>query len=80
VNTARRNWLTDLLAPAIAGRGCIGATRDGQLLNVNADTRLHIWRRRWGRGRLVIAGGTAGVLDEAGQNNAQPMPAAARPG
>jgi acetylglutamate kinase len=59
--------LTDLLArgyvPVVA---CIGATRDGQLLNVNADTLGAHLASSLGAKRLVIAGGTAGVLDETG--------------
>lgn len=60
--------LTDLLkggyVPIVA---CIGATRDGQLLNVNADTLASHLAAALKAKRLVIAGGTAGVLDEAGQ-------------
>jgi acetylglutamate kinase len=60
--------LTDLLArgyvPIVA---CIGATRDGQLLNVNADTLASHLAAEIGARRLVIAGGTAGVLDEQGR-------------
>jgi acetylglutamate kinase len=60
--------LTDLLAggyvPVVA---CIGATRDGQLLNVNADTLASHLASALRAQRLVIAGGTAGVLDEQGQ-------------
>jgi acetylglutamate kinase len=60
--------LTDLVAqgyvPIIA---CIGATRDGQLLNVNADTLASHLASALRATRLVIAGGTAGVLDELGQ-------------
>ena len=59
--------LTDLLArgyvPVVA---CIGATRDGQLLNVNADTLAAHLASSLGAKRLVIAGGTSGVLDETG--------------
>jgi acetylglutamate kinase len=59
--------LTDLLArgyvPIIA---CIGATRDGQLMNVNADTLASHVAGALGAKRLVIAGGTPGVLDEEG--------------
>jgi acetylglutamate kinase len=45
---------------------CIGVTRDGQLLNVNADTLAgHLAARLCAR-RLVVAGTTAGVLDETG--------------
>lgn len=50
--------------PVIA---CIGATRTGQLLNVNADTLAAHLAAALGATRLVIAGGTAGVLDEAGR-------------
>ena len=60
--------LTDLLArgyvPIVA---CIGATRDGQLLNVNADTLASHLASALRARRLVIAGGTSGVLDEQGQ-------------
>jgi len=56
--------LTDLLArgyvPVIA---CIGATRDGQLLNVNADTLAAHLALSLRADRLVLAGGTDGVLD-----------------
>ena len=64
--------LTDLLArgyvPIVA---CIGATRDGQLLNVNADTLASHLAAALGARRLVIAGGTSGVLDEQGQTIAR---------
>ena len=60
--------LTDLVAqgyvPIVA---CIGATRDGQLLNVNADTLASHLASGLRAKRLVIAGGTAGVLDELGR-------------
>ena len=60
--------LTDLLAcgyvPVIA---CIGATRGGQLLNVNADTLASHLAVELRARRLVMAGGTAGVLDEQGR-------------
>jgi acetylglutamate kinase len=46
---------------------CIGATRDGQLLNVNADTLASHVAATLGAARLVIAGGTSGVLDDAGR-------------
>jgi acetylglutamate kinase len=59
--------LHDLLAagyvPVVA---CIGATKDGQLLNVNADTLASQIAADLGAVRLIIAGGTAGVLDDAG--------------
>jgi acetylglutamate kinase len=60
--------LLDLMAggyvPVVA---CIGATRTGRLLNVNADTLASHLAAIVGASRLVIAGGTPGVLDEAGQ-------------
>ena len=60
--------LTDLLGrgyvPVIA---CIGSTRDGQLLNVNADTLASHLAGELGAKRLIIAGGTAGVLDAEGR-------------
>lgn len=60
--------LTDLLAggyvPVVA---CIGSTRDGQLMNVNADTLASHLAGALGAARLVIAGGTAGVLDAQGR-------------
>ena len=60
--------LTDLLSggyvPVVA---CIGATRGGQVLNVNADTlAAHLAASLRAR-RLVIAGGTSGVLDGDGR-------------
>jgi acetylglutamate kinase len=64
--------LTDLLSrgytPVIA---CIGATRDGQLLNVNADTLASHLAGAIGATRLVIAGGTSGVLDTEGHTIAK---------
>lgn len=72
VSNGSPQLLTDLLArgyvPVIA---CIGATRDGQLLNVNADTLAAHLAAALGARRLVIAGGTSGVLDEAGQTIAR---------
>ncbi len=60
--------LTDLMSrgyvPIVA---CIGATRDGQLLNVNADTLASHLAAALRAKRLVIAGGTSGVLDEQGE-------------
>ena len=68
INNGSPQLLTDLLArnylPVVA---CIGATRDGQLLNVNADTLAAHLASSLGARRLVIAGGTSGVLDETGQ-------------
>ena len=68
INNGAPKLLTDLLArgyvPIVA---CLGATRDGQLLNVNADTLASHLAIQLGARRLIIAGGTAGVLDAAGQ-------------
>ena len=44
----------------------IGASRDGRLFNVNADTLAAHLAARLKSPRLVIAGATAGVLDGAG--------------
>ena len=67
VNNGTPQLLTDLMArgyvPIVA---CIGATRDGQLMNVNADTLASHLAAALGARRLVIAGGTSGVLDEQG--------------
>jgi acetylglutamate kinase len=67
VNNGTPRLLTDLLSkgyvPIVA---CIGATRDGQLLNVNADTLASHLASELRARRLVIAGGTSGVLDEQG--------------
>ena len=49
--------------PVIA---CIGLARDGRLLNVNADTLAGHLAARLRARRLVIAGGTPGVLDRSG--------------
>jgi acetylglutamate kinase len=68
INNGSPQLLTDLLArgyvPVVA---CIGSTRDGQLLNVNADTLAAHLAASLAARRLVIAGGTSGVLDEAGR-------------
>ena len=45
----------------------IGMSRSGELYNVNADTFAAHLAGALGAHRLVIAGGTAGVLDEHGQ-------------
>jgi acetylglutamate kinase len=59
--------LVDLMArgyvPVVA---CVGATKQGQLLNVNADTLASHLAAKLNARRLVIAGGTAGVLDADG--------------
>ena len=52
------------LVPIVAS---IGADRSGQLLNVNADTLAGHLAARLGAARLLIAGSTAGVLDEQGR-------------
>ena len=68
INNGSPQLLTDLLAhgyiPVVA---CIGSTRNGQLLNVNADTLAAHLAASLGARRLVIAGGTSGVLDETGR-------------
>lgn len=46
---------------------CVGATRRGELLNVNADTLASHLAAMLGARRLIIAGATSGVLDQAGQ-------------
>ena len=72
INNGAPRLLTDLLArgyiPVVA---CIGATRDGQLLNVNADTLASHLAAALRASRLVIAGGTSGVLDEEGRTIAR---------
>ncbi len=45
---------------------CIGRSRDGRLFNVNADTLAGSLAERLGATRLIVAGGTAGVLDGGG--------------
>ena len=52
------------LVPIVAS---IGVDSGGQLLNVNADTLAGHLAGRLGAARLLIAGGTAGVLDEQGR-------------
>jgi acetylglutamate kinase len=60
--------LTDLLAkryvPIVA---CVAAQKDGQLLNVNADTLAAHIAVALRATRLIVAGGTSGVLDDSGQ-------------
>ncbi len=72
VTNGKPELLSDLMArgyvPVIA---CIGATRDGQLMNVNADTLASHLARALGAKRLVIAGGTSGVLDSDGNTIAR---------
>jgi len=55
-----RTLASERFVPVVA---CIGATRAGQLLNVNADTLAGHLAARLGAERLVVAGTTAGVLD-----------------
>jgi acetylglutamate kinase len=68
VNNGAPALLVDLLSkgyvPVVA---CIGATRAGEILNVNADTLASHIAAALGASRLVIAGGTSGVLDDSGQ-------------
>jgi acetylglutamate kinase len=68
VRNGRPQLVADLLArgyvPVIA---CVGTTRRGELLNVNADTLASHLAGTIGATRLVIAGGTRGVLDPQGQ-------------
>ncbi|MGE3403640.1 MAG: acetylglutamate kinase [Vicinamibacterales bacterium] len=67
VGAGEPTLLIDLLRrkyiPVVA---CIGATRSGELLNVNADTLAAHLAAALGARRLVIAGGTAGVFDGSG--------------
>jgi len=60
--------LTDLLSlgyvPVVAS---VGVDATGGLLNVNADTLAAHLARAAGATRLIIAGKTAGVFDQAGQ-------------
>ncbi len=59
-----RTLLNEGFVPVVSS---IGMTRDGQLLNVNADTMAgHVAGALRAR-RLIIAGSTAGVLDETGR-------------
>ena len=65
--------LRDQFVPVVAS---IGADRDGRLLNVNADTMAGHLAARLRARRLVIAGSTAGVLDDHGATVALLDPAA----
>lgn len=56
--------LRDGFVPVVA---CIGADERGRLFNVNADTLAGHLAGRLRARRLVIAGTTAGVLDERGE-------------
>jgi acetylglutamate kinase len=53
----------DGFVPVVA---CIGAGRNGELFNVNADTLAGSLAALLGAERLVIAGTTPGVLDDSG--------------
>jgi acetylglutamate kinase len=53
----------------------IGATADGALLNINADTFAAHLATAIGADRLIIAGTTAGVLDAAGRTVSSITPA-----
>jgi acetylglutamate kinase len=58
-----RTLLDDSFVPVIAS---IGVTAEGRLLNVNADTFAGRLAERLDAKRLVVAGTTAGVLDDRG--------------
>ena len=68
INNGAPTLVMDLLSrgyvPVVA---CLGATRQGEILNVNADTLASHLAIQLGAQRLIIAGGTAGVLDTDGQ-------------
>ena len=65
--------LGDRFVPVVA---CIGLSRDGRLLNVNADALAGHLAARLKARRLVIAGTTAGVLDVNGATAPLLSPAA----
>jgi acetylglutamate kinase len=65
--------LRDQFVPIVAS---IGADRDGRLLNVNADVMAGHLAARLRARRLVLAGSTAGVLDDHGATMALLDPAA----
>jgi acetylglutamate kinase len=62
-----KTLLGDGFMPVVA---CIGMTREGDLLNVNADTLAGHLAARIGANRLVIAGTTAGVMGPDGSTKA----------
>lgn len=78
INNGAPQLLTTLVGdgyvPVVA---CIGAARDGQVLNVNADTLAAHLAVSVGASRLIIAGGTSGVLDAEGRTIARLSAAAA---
>jgi acetylglutamate kinase len=67
--------MSDLLrlgyVPIVAS---IGMSRNGALLNVNADTLAGHFAAALGAGRLIVAGATAGVFDTAGRTIAELTP------
>jgi acetylglutamate kinase len=67
-DTSDTGLLTDLVGrgyiPVVAS---IGVSKDGVLLNVNADTLAAHLAGAVGAARLIIAGATAGVLDREGR-------------
>ena len=68
VGQGRPALLDDLVAAGYLPVVCsIGMSGDGTLFNVNADTLAGHLAARLRVSRLVIAGATAGVLDEAGR-------------
>jgi acetylglutamate kinase len=68
INNGAPKLVQDLLSrgyvPIVA---CLGATRQGEILNVNADTLASHLAIQLVAQRLIIAGGTAGVLDAGGR-------------
>lgn len=64
--TVPRLLLTLVDAGFVPVVACLGATRSGDVLNVNADTLAAHLAATTGARALVIAGGTSGVLDAAG--------------
>lgn len=68
-----RTLTRDGFVPVVA---CIGLGADGRLFNVNADTFAGHLAARLGAHRLVIAGTTAGVLDDQGATIAHVDPIA----
>lgn len=60
IDTLCRNGFVPVIA-------CVGAAKDGRLFNVNADALASSLAARIKASQLVIAGGTAGVLDAQGQ-------------
>jgi acetylglutamate kinase len=58
-----RDLITDGYLPVVCS---IGLGRDGALYNVNADTLAGHLAARLGVRRLIVAGATPGVLDDAG--------------